>query len=201
MFDFNQYVAKRFLAGCVSIALDELNDNQAVHYTDMKRLLSGDYDAYNKERDKDLSISVSKDAMDWSQKRDDLMRRIGFAINRKQLSSETRRKFQREAELLLESYRERIEGTTDEAGFINYEADIYAPANEPYQAAREVIEEFSLPRLKKAGEFGEDSYHRELQRRYLQDLLDKIEGRPVACLESKPSSSWLDKLRNRHDQW
>lgn len=167
----------------------------------MKHLLGSSYDAYDKEAKTDLSIPASKEAVEWNGKRDDLMRRIGFAINRKQLSAETRRQFINEAERLVESYRERIEGTPDEAGFINYEADIHAPANEAYQAAREVIEKFPLPRLKKAGEFGEDSYRREIQRRYLQDLLDELEGRPKETPKGKTRSFLWDRLKRQGDQW
>ncbi|MCJ8151863.1 hypothetical protein [Shinella sedimenti] len=201
MIDFNQYVAKRLLAGCTSIALDELAGGQTVHSTDMKRLLGSSYAAYDEEAKTDLSISASKAAIEWNDKRDDLMRRIGFAINRKQLSAETRRQFVNEAERLVESYRERIEGTPDEAAFIVYEADIHAPANEAYQAAREVIEEFPLPRLKKTGEFGEDSYRREIQRRYLQDLFGELEGPPEEEPKGETRSFLLDRLKRQDDIW
>lgn len=201
MIDFNQYVAKRLLAGCTSIALDELAGGQTVHSTDMKRLLGSSYAAYDEEAKTDLSIPASKAAMEWNDKRDDLMHRIGFAINRKQLSAETRRQFINEAERLVESYCERIEGTPDEAAFIFYEADIHAPANEAYQAARAVIEEFPLPRLKKTGEFGEDSYRREIQRRYLQDLFGELEGPTEEEPKGETRSFLLDRLKRQDDLW
>jgi hypothetical protein len=211
MIDFNQYAAKRFLAGYLSLALDELAEGQTIHYTDMKRLLGGKYEAYDKEDRADLSFPVSEKAKEWDRKRGDLLRRIGFAINRKQLTTngkrsdkenEQRRQFNIEAERLLESYSEFIEGhPADEQGFIIYEGSFEAPWNEPHLAALEVIEEFPLPRLKKPGEFHEDSHRQELQRRYLQDLLDELEGRPEDAPQGKTRSFLLEKIKGGYNQW
>lgn len=204
MIDFNQYAAKRFLAGYVSIALDELGEGRTVYYADMKRLLGGRYPAYDRDAKADLTVAVSERAKEWDQKRTDLVRRIGFALNRKQLTDgigrdakevERRRQFNIEAEGLLESYRESIEGTPDEAGFIIYEGSFEAPWDEPYMAAQEVIEEFRLPRLKRPGEFGEESYHQETQRRHLQELLDELEGRIAEPSEAPDRASPVALLR------
>lgn len=209
MIDFNQYVAKRFLAANVSLALDELAEDGTIYYSDMKRLLGDRYTDYDKDAKVELSIPVSDVAEAWAKRRDELMRNIAFAINRKQLTDcqqrsekvkQRRQEFNIEAETLLESYRELIEGTNDEAGFINYEDWFHAPIDEPHRAAQSVIEEFPLPRRKKPGEYGEESHRRETQRHYLQELLDALEGREPEKPESVPERSvlreWLAKRRN-----
>lgn len=211
MIDFNQYAAKRFLAGYVSLALDELDKGQAVYYADMKRLLGGKYEAYDREYKADLTWPVSEKAKEWDQKRGDLLRRIRFALNRKQLTAsgkrsakenEQRRQFNIEAERLLESYHELIGiNPADEAAFIIYEGSFGAPWNEPNLAALEVLEEFPLPRLKKPGEFHEDSHRREIQRRYLQELLDELEGRPEETPQGKARSFLLEKIKGGYNQW
>lgn len=211
MIDFNQYAAKRFLAGYVSLALDELDKGQTVCYADMKRLLGGKHEAYDKEHRADLSFPVSEKAKEWDKKRGDLLRRIGFALNRKQLTTsgkrshkeyEQRRQFNIEAERLLESYHELIGvNPADEEGFIIYEGSFEAPWNEPHLAALEVLEEFPLPRLRKRGEFNEDSYRREIQRRYLQELLDELEGRPEEAPQGKTRSFLLEKIKGGYNQW
>lgn len=211
MIDFNQYAARRFLAGYVSLALDELEKGQTVYYADMKRLLGSRYEAYNREARIDLSLTVSKRAMEWDEKRADLLRRIGFAINRKQLTTsgkrsdkekEQRRQFNIEAESLLESYHELIDlNPADEASFIIYESSFEAPLSESHRAAMEVLEEFPLPRLKKRGEFGEESYLRDLQRRCLQELLDELEERPKDTARAESHSFLLEKIKGGYNQW
>jgi hypothetical protein len=207
MINFNQYVARRFLAGSVSLALDELEDGNAVHYSNIKRLLGDRYAEYDRQAKADLSIPVSEAAEDWAKRRDDLMRNIGFAINRKQLTDgqqrsekekQHRRQFNIEAEALQESYREIIAGTTDEAGFINYEDWFETPIDEPHRAAQAVIEEFPLPRRKKPGEYGEEPHRREAQRHYLQELLDALEGKEPELPEPAPKRSFLLGLLEKH---
>ncbi len=209
MIDFNQYVAKRFLTANVSLALDELAEDGTIYYADMKRLLGDRYREYATDAKVDLSIPVSDAAEAWAKRREELMRDIGFAINRRQLTDgpqrsekekQRRQEFNIEAEKLLESYREFIEGTTDEVGFIIYEDWFEAPLDEPHRAAHAVIEEFPLPRRKKPGEYGEEGHRRETQRHYLQELLDTLAGREPEAPEPAPERSvlrdWLAKHRN-----
>jgi len=202
MINFNQFVAKRLLAGYVSIALDELDAGAILPPARMKRFLGNRYAAYQDEAEKDNSVSVSAYALEWDAKRAKLLRSINLALVSRQISHDRprdekewqrRRKFNVAAEELLESYRESIEGTTDEAGFINYEASYQAPADEPYGEALDVIDEFRLPRLKKRGEFGEDAYKREIQRQYLQDILDELEGR-AKRVEMADASRFRDRM-------
>jgi len=125
-------------------------------------------------------------ARQWADKRDDLMRRITLMINRNLVGAnaprtaevtERRTAFLVEAERLLDTYRENIEGTNDEAAFINYEGWTRAPSDEPYATAQSVIDEFWLPRLRKSGKEEFWQYRSEMQRQFLQDLLDELEGR------------------------
>lgn len=210
MINFNQFVAKRLLAGYVSIALDELHAGVTLTRARMKRFLGSRYTVYQDEAEKDISVSVSAYALEWEAKRAKLLRSINLALASKQIShdnprdekeTQRRRKFNVAAEELLESYRESIEGTTDEAGFINYEAWFQSPADEPYGEAMEFIDEFRLPRLKRRGEFGEDAYRREIQRQYLQELLDGLDGKEqrIEVLDRSRFRERLKQLRKYSD--
>ncbi|WP_440981030.1 hypothetical protein [Shinella sumterensis] len=208
MIDFNQYAAKRLLLGYVSLALDGLENDQIVPQSDMKQLLGSRFAAYETEFKTDITPSVSEQAKGWNERRTTLMREITLAENSKRLTRERprnaketalRRKFNAEAEKLLEAYREYIEHTTDHAAFINYESSFEAPFDEPNMVAFEVIEEFPLPRLKKASEYETESYRRETQRHHLQELLDQLEERAEEKSEPQRRPAWLDRQKYRYN--